>query len=77
MVGLNNIPEETMKTFNESIKVTKNNYTDHLSLAENNGQLIKIGPMTKNEATLFFCQYHLGTFPLYILKMENEYFAYH
>lgn len=73
----NDIPEEVISSFNESIKLTEYNYKEHLSLAEKGGQLIKVGSMTKHEAILFFYQYHVGTFPLYMQKNGSEYFAYY
>jgi len=70
------VPNNVEKDFNESIKLTESIYKEHL-LSIKEGQLIKVGPLSKQEAISFFNQFYKNTFPLYMLKMNNEYYAYY
>jgi hypothetical protein len=75
--SINKLSDEVKIAFNNAIQSTENYYKEHLHSAENNDQLLKVGPMTESEAILFFNQYYKGTFPLYMLKIESKYFAYY
>jgi hypothetical protein len=77
IININDIPEDVISFFNESIKLSESNYKEYFSLAVADGSLIKVGPMTRDDAILFFSQYQAGTFPLYMYKNGEEYFAYH
>ncbi len=70
------ISNNVERKFNESIKLTECSYKEHL-LSDEDDQLIKIGPMNKQEALSFFNQFYMDTIPLYMLEINNDYYAYY
>lgn len=70
------IPDNVLNDFNESLRLTECFYKEHL-LSIEEGQLIKVGPLSKQDALSFFNQYYKNTFPLYMLQIDNEYYAYY
>ncbi len=53
----NDIPDNVVKDFNESLRLTESFYKVHL-LSIEEGQLIKVGPLSKQGALSFFNQYY-------------------
>jgi len=76
MESYKTVQNNVEKDFNESIKLTESFYKEHL-LSIKEGQLIKVGPLSKHEALSFFSRFYMNTFPLYMLKINNEYYAYY
>lgn len=70
------MPNSVIDDFNKLIKLTENHYKKDL-LSIKDGQLIKVGPMNKNEALFFFNQFYRNTIPLYMFEVDNEYYAYY